>query len=89
MKLTSKLMIVFALTLALGLVGINVWAAPSRQGTVPLRPDTSTLQGIIPVTGDCYEVTLVEGCDSVGSVTRFSEPETQIGPANAGLELLT
>jgi len=75
MKLTSKLMIVFALTLALGLVGINVWAAPSRQGTVPLRPDTSTLQGIIPVTGDCYEVTLVEGCDSVGSVTRFSEPE--------------
>jgi hypothetical protein len=89
MKLSSKLMIALTLTLALGLVGVNAWAAPSRQGTVPPSRDTTPIEGIIPVTGACYKVTLAEGCDSVGTVKRFNDPGKQIGAANDGFEFLT
>jgi hypothetical protein len=66
MKLTSKLIIALTLTLALGLVGVTVWAAPSRQGTVPPTRDSTPIEGLIPVTGGCFQVTLVGGCEAAG-----------------------
>jgi len=89
MKPISKLMIAISLTLALGLIGLNAWAAPTRQGTVPQTPDISTIEGLIPVTGGCFQVTLLGGCESVGTIKHFDDPGKQIGPANIGLKFLT
>jgi len=89
MKFSSKVLIALSLTLILSLVGINVWAAPGRQGTVPIAPTTVTIEGIIPVTGGTYQVTLLGNCGAVGTVTRIADPENEIGPANIGFEFLT
>ena len=79
MKFTSKLMIALALTLILSLVSLTVWAAPSPQGTIPL----------IPVTGGTISINYLCGCKADAVVTRFSEPEMEVGPAPAGFDFLS
>jgi len=80
MKFTSKLMIALTLTLVLGLVGINVWAAPGRQGTVPL----------IPVTGGTIQVNYLCDCTTEeAKITRFEDPKTEVGPAPTGFDFLS
>lgn len=79
MKLTSKLMIALALTLVLSLVSLTVWAAPERQGTVPL----------IPVTGGTIQTNLLCDCTEEATITRIEDPETEVGPAPTGFDFLS
>ena len=89
MKITSKLSIALALALVLSIVGLSVWAAPSRQGTVPSPPDVSPIEPLIPVTGGTYEVTLLGTCNAKGEVTRIPDPLKVFGNAGEGLNYLT
>ncbi len=79
MKNKSKIIIAISLTLLLSIVSLNVWAAPQRQGTVP----------IIPVTGGTFTVNLLCDCTQNGEVTRINDPETEVAPAPTGFEFLS
>jgi len=89
MKTTAKFSIALAIALVFSMVGLSVWAAPAPQGTVPIPLDVILIEGIIPVTGGTYQVALLANCGAVGTVTRISDPEKEIGPAATGFEFLT
>lgn len=85
MKRSISFSIALALTLLLALVSISVWAAPVRQGTVPIPPDEADLLPNEPVTLGTVEIT----CTCSGTATRITDPETDIGPAPEGLSFLS
>jgi hypothetical protein len=89
MKTYSKLTIAIVLALVFSVVGLSVWAAPLRQGTVPDAGGIVPLTGQVPVTGGTYEVTLLGNCAAVGEVVRITDPLKEIGPAPAGMRYLT
>ena len=81
MKNKIQLSIALAIALVLSLIGLNVWAAPERQGTVPVFPDLIPITALIPVTGGTYQVELLCDCPYEGLVIRIPDPEEQIGSA--------
>lgn len=81
MKNKIQLSIALTIALVLSLIGLNVWAAPERQGTVPVFPDLIPITALIPVTGGTYQVELLCDCPNEGLVTRIPDPEEQIGSA--------
>lgn len=81
MKHKIHLSIALTLAMVLSLVGLSVWAAPERQGTVPVVPDLIPITALIPVTGGTYQVELLCDCPYDGLVTRIPDPEEEIGPA--------
>lgn len=85
MKFPTKLMIALTLTLILSFVSLNVWAAPGRQGTVPITPREAVL-----VAGETVTLGTVEVAATVsGQVILVSDPGIIIGPAPAGLSFLS
>jgi hypothetical protein len=86
MKSYKKLSIALLVTLFLSVVGLSVWAAPVRQGTVPNPPNINP----IPVTGGTYEITM--NCAEKGKVTRvkyLTPIEKEFGKAPDPLTYLT
>lgn len=85
MKTSTKLSIALALTLVLSLVGLTVWAAPGRQGTVPPTPKKADLLAGVKTALGTMEVTLSVD----GTFTLVEDPETDFGPAPTGLDFLS
>ncbi|MCJ7773762.1 MAG: hypothetical protein MUP22_11605 [Desulfobacterales bacterium] len=85
MNRTKSISIALAVTLVLAVVSISVWAAPARQGTVPIPPYKADLLPNIPVTLGTVEIT----CTCSGIATRITDPEADIGPAPEGFSFLS
>ena len=79
MKNTHKIMISLALALILSLVSLTVWAQGGREGTGLL----------IPVTGGAFQINYLCGCSDEATVTRFTDPENEVGPAPTGFDFLS
>lgn len=77
--------IAFALTLVLAVVSFSVWAAPGRQGTVPIPPRVAALLPGVRTTLGTVEVS----ASVAGTVTRVEDPATDIGPAPDGFSFLS
>ena len=84
MKNKITLAITLALAAILVVVGVTVWAGPSRQGTVPTPEDEVDLVPGAPVSLGTVEVT----CGCAGRALRVEDPEEDFGPAPDGLNFL-
>lgn len=77
MKFSTKIMIALTLTLILSFSITSVWAAPSRQGTVPPPEDEASIEPNTPIALGTVELT----CSVSGRAFREKDPENDIGPA--------
>jgi hypothetical protein len=92
MKTSAKLSIALVVALILSFAAISVWAAPSRQGTVPIQPDVLPISGLGTVNGGTFNVTLLGNCGSKGTLTRekyLTGLEKDFGKAPTGSNYLT
>jgi len=84
MRFSTKIMIALTLTLILSFTITSVWAAPSRQGTVPLPADEVSVEPNTPITLGTVELTF----SISGKAFREKDPENNLGPAPENHEFL-
>jgi hypothetical protein len=89
MKIASKLSIALILAFVLSIASLSVWAAPDRQGTVPVQQGVIPVTGNTPAAGGTFTVTILGGCAGKGNATRIAAPATEVGPAATGFSFLT
>jgi len=87
MKRSTRLLVAIILVLLLAVVSVSVWAAPGRQGSVPVPP--RTYPGEI---GEEINIGIgtvsTEGTSGRVNVKLIKDPSKKFGPATHGIYLL-
>jgi hypothetical protein len=90
MKISKRLIVAVVLVGLLSVTAIGTWAAPGRQGTVPVVPQKTTapLNETVNLGTSTVEVDATASAGGTLTVEKVADPATKIGEAPTGWEFL-